>query len=246
MDLKTWRRILKTIRLSIGSQWSLASKGDPWARMSWTNNTNFAALYCIPMSFLRSIFVMPYKSLQGKNPKQCSILIGFVAFYVDWWDKKKSQSHVLQTKTQDHHTILGQNSKESLTLLHHICSVIRVKGHAKSIRGHWSLQGKNPKQCPILILKMSLFTNITAYTFKKNKKTRNRPGISFIWSVHGQGSKVTLDNIICVHPRTQFSYSFNFFLFSSFFLPFFKLIKICRVDRVMRVGRATPIKHLFF
>ena len=61
MDLKTWSRILKTIRLSIGSQWSLASKGDPWARRSWTNNTNFAALYWIPMSFLRSLFVMPYK-----------------------------------------------------------------------------------------------------------------------------------------------------------------------------------------
>ena len=33
-------------------------------------------------------------SLQGKKPKHGPILMGFVASYVDWRDKKKSQSHV--------------------------------------------------------------------------------------------------------------------------------------------------------
>ena len=40
---------------------------------------------------------------------------------------------------------------------------------SKVIRGHSSLQTKKPKQCVILILKMSLFTNITTYTFTKVK-----------------------------------------------------------------------------
>ena len=50
----------------------------------------------------------------------------------------------LQMKTQDHHTW-------SVVLLNHApYAVCRDKGQM-SQEGHWGLQGKNPKQCPILI-----------------------------------------------------------------------------------------------
>ena len=44
-----------------------------------------------------------------------------------------------------------------LTMLHRLSAGVRVKGHRKIIRGHWSLQGKILKQCPILIGFVSFF-----------------------------------------------------------------------------------------